>query len=72
MLSHVRTLETIMTVANKVSLPMRFSKQKYSSGFPCPPPGDIHDLGIELQSFVNLALPSEFFTTSVTMQIVPL
>ena len=40
---------------------MGFSRQGYSSGFPCPPRGDLPDLGIELGSSALQAdsLPSE-------------
>ena len=30
--------------------PWRFSRQEYWSGLPCPPPGDLLNLGIELRS----------------------
>ena len=41
--------------------PWRFSKQEYQSGLPCPPPGDLPNLGIEPRSpAVQLdSLPSE-------------
>ena len=35
------------TVAGQVSLFMRFSRQEYWGGLPCPPPGDFPDLDIE-------------------------
>ena len=35
------------TVALQASLCMGFSRQEYWSGLPCPPPGDLPDLGIE-------------------------
>ena len=38
---------------------MGFSKQGYWSGLPCPPPGDLHDPGLEP---VSLALASGSFT----------
>ena len=31
-------------------LSMEFSRQKYKSGLPCPPPVDLPDPGIELRS----------------------
>ena len=37
-----------------------FSRQEYWGRFPCPPPGDLPDLGIKPAS------AGEFFTTSVT------
>ena len=42
---------------------MGFSKQKYWSGLPFPPPGDLPDPGIEPMSLESPALASEFFTT---------
>ena len=42
---------------------MRFSKQKYWSGLPFPPPGDLPDPGIEPLSLDSPTLASEFFTT---------
>ena len=35
---------------------MGFSRQEYWSGLPCPPPGDLPDLGIETVSPVAPAL----------------
>ena len=38
---------TPWTVAHKAPLSMRFSRQEYWSGWPCPPPGDLPNPGIE-------------------------
>jgi len=38
-----------------------FSRQKYWSGLPCPPPGDLSDPGIEPVSLVPPALAGGFF-----------
>ena len=35
------------TVALPASLTLGFSRQEYWSGLPCPPPGDLPDLGTE-------------------------
>ena len=35
------------TLARQAPLSMRFSRQEYQSGLPCPPPGDPPDPGIE-------------------------
>ena len=35
-----------------------------NTGVPFPPPGDLPDPGIELESPVSLALAGEFFTTA--------
>ena len=37
----------LRTVASQAPLSMGFSRQEYRSGLPCPPPGDLPDLGIE-------------------------
>ena len=39
---------------------MRFSRQEYCSGFPCPPPGDLPIQGIEPISLTCIALASGF------------
>ena len=48
------------TVARQAPLSMRFSRQEYWSGLPCPPPGDLPNPGIEP---VCPALAGRFFTT---------
>ena len=45
--SHVRLFVTLWTVAHQAALSMGFSKQQYWSGWPFPPPGDLHNAGIE-------------------------
>ena len=45
--SHVQLLATLWTVAHQAPLSMRFSRQEYQSGLPCPPPGDIPHPGIK-------------------------
>ena len=35
---------------------------------PCPPPGDLPDPGIELESLTSPALPDRLFTTSATWE----
>ena len=70
-LSHfslVRLFETPWTVAHQVPLSRGFSRQEYWSGLPCPPPGDLLDLGIELESLLSPALAGEFFTTNATWE----
>ena len=46
-LSCVQLLVTPWTVTHQASLPIKFSRQEYCSGLPCPPPGDLPDPGIE-------------------------
>ena len=52
---------TLWTIAHQVPLSMKFSKQEYWSGLPCPPPGNLPHRGIEPGSPVLQAdsLPSE-------------
>ena len=54
---------TPWTVAHQAPLSMGFSRQKYWSGLPFPPPGDLLDPGIEPVSLVPPALAGGFFTT---------
>ena len=46
-LSSVRLFATPWTVAHQPPLSMGFSSQKYWSGLPRPPPGDLSNPGIE-------------------------
>ena len=55
---------TLGNVACQAPLSMRFSRQEYWSGLPCPPPGHLPDPGIEPKSFRSPALTGGFFTTS--------
>ena len=54
--SPVWLFATLWTVAHQALLSPGFSKQKYWSGLPCPPPGDLPDPGIEPESTVSPAL----------------
>ena len=47
--SCVRLYLTLLTVARQPPLSMRFPRQEYWSGLPCPPPGNLTDPRIELQ-----------------------
>ena len=42
--------------------------QEYWSGLPCPPPGDLPDLGAEPESLMSPGLAGKFFTTSTTWE----
>ena len=55
---------TPWTTAHQDPLSMKFSRQEYWSGLPCPPPGALPDAGIELESLLSPALAGRFFTTS--------
>ena len=41
--SWVQLFATLWTRVHQALLPMRFSRQEYWSGLPCPPPGDLPD-----------------------------
>ena len=45
--SCVRLCATLWTIALQAPLSMGFSRQEYWSGLPCPPPGDLSNLGTE-------------------------
>ena len=45
--SRVQPFATLWAVACQDSLAMRFFRQEYCSGLPCPHPGDIPDPGIK-------------------------
>ena len=67
MLSHfscVGLFVTLWTVACQAPPSTGFSRQEYWSGLPCPPPGDLLDLGIKLASSMSPAVAGGFFTTS--------
>ena len=53
---------------HQVPLPVGFSRQEYWTGLPFPPPGDLPDPGIELESLRSPALAGGFFTTSTTWE----
>ena len=48
--SVVSDSEIPWTVAHQAPLSMRFSRQEYWSGLPCPPPGDLPNPGIKPRS----------------------
>ena len=64
LLSHVQLFVTPWTVACQASLSMKFSRQEYWSGVPCPPPRDLPDPGVEPTSLMSSALAGGFFTTA--------
>ena len=59
---------TPWTVAHQAPLSMGFSRQKYWSGLPCPPPGDLPDLGIEHRVLMSPVLAGGSFTISITWE----
>ena len=54
--SHVPLFATQWTVACPAPLSMKFSRQEYWSGLPCPPPSDLPNPVIKLVSSVSAAL----------------
>ena len=62
--SHIQLFVTLWAVAHQAPLSMGFSRQEYSSGLPCPPPGDLPHPRIESASLASPALAGGFFTTS--------
>ena len=67
-LSHVQLFATPWMVALQAPLPLGFSRQDYWSGLPCPPPGDLLDLGIEPACLMSPALTGVFFITNTTWE----
>ena len=64
---HAKSLQsclTLWTVALQALLSMEFSRQKYQSGLPCPPPEDLPNPRLEPTSPVCPALAGASFTTS--------
>ena len=59
---------TPWTVARQAPLSTGFSRQQYWSGLPCPPPGDLPDLGIKFLSFTSPALANRFFANCATWE----
>ena len=57
--SCVQLFVTLWTVAHQASLSVGFSRQEYWSRFPCSPPGDLPDPGIESVSPVAPVLQAD-------------
>ena len=63
------TLCTPWTVAHQPPLSMGFSRQKYWSGLPGSPPGDLPDRGIELMSLRSPTYLGFTFFLSASTQV---
>ena len=61
---------TPWTVACQAPLSMGLSRQEYWSVFPCPPPEDLPDLGIEPTSLMSPALVGGSYPTSATWRYI--
>ena len=59
---------TPWNVARQAPLSMAFLRKEYWSELPCPPPGDLPNLGTEPLSLMSPALAGGFFTTSATWE----
>ena len=57
--SGVQLFATPWTVARKTPLSMGIFRQEYWSGFPCPPPGNLPNPGIEPTALVSPALKAD-------------
>ena len=66
--SRIQLFATLCTVALQALLSMGFSRQECWSEFPCPPPGDLPNLGIDPTVLRSPALASTFFTTSTSWE----
>ena len=69
---HAKLLQLCLTLRDPMDcspqgpLSMRFSRQEYCSGLPCPPPEDFSQPGIESSSLMSHEFVSEFFTSSTS------
>ena len=72
MLSRVRLFVTPWAVAQQAPLSMGFSRQEYWSELPFPPPGDVPDPGIELESpeLQVDSLPAELPGKALIIQVI--
>ena len=52
----------------RIFCPRRFPGQEYRSGLPCPPTGNLPDLGIKPEFLTYPVLAGRFFTTSATWE----
>ena len=62
-LSHIWVFATPWTVASQAPLSMGFSRQKYWSRLPFPPPGDLPNPEVKPRSPASPALAGGLFTT---------
>ena len=59
---------SLWTVTLWAPLSLGFSRQKYQSGWPCSPPGDLPDSKAKPMSLISPALAARFFTTNATQE----
>ena len=63
MLNLVQLFAAPWTAPRQAPLSMELSRQEHQSGFPFPPPGNLPQLGIELESPEFPSLSRRFFAT---------
>ena len=66
--SLVQLFATLWTVACHAPLSMGFSREKYWSGLPCPPPGDLPDPRAQIGVSYIPCIGGRFFTSSTTWE----
>ena len=66
--SPVQLFATLWTVTPQAPLSMGFSRKEYWNGLPCPPPGDLPNPRMDLESLMYPALADRVFTTSAIWQ----
>ena len=66
--SRVQLFATLWTVALQAPLSVGLSRQKYWSGLPVPPPGDLPDPRIKPADLTSPALAGGLFITSTTWE----
>ena len=66
--SSAQLFATLWNVAHQAPLSMKFSRQEYWSGLPCPPSGNLPNSGVEPLSLRSLVLAGEFFIASTTWE----
>ena len=70
--SCIRLFEALRPVAHQAPLFMRFSRQEYWSGMPCPSPRDLPDPGIKLTSPASPVLQVDSLPTEPPLNLIKL
>ena len=68
--SCIQSFVTLWTVALQALLSMGFSRHKYWSGLPCPPPEDLTNPGIKPASLMSPAVAGRFLNISTTWEAI--
>ena len=64
-LSCFSCVQLFANLACQAPLSMGFSRQEFWSGLPCPPPGDLPDLGIKPVLLMSPALQADSLSLSL-------